>query len=119
MCSRHAGLLARAARDPSALERLDPAQFERLVAQLLESRGYAVRSAPRSADQGFDLILEGDPHTLVEVKRYRHDNLVSVSTLRQLLGVLAASGGERAIVVSSSASWRGMGCMVCPPLGFS
>ncbi len=94
--------LARAARDPSALERLDPAQFERLVAELFESRGYAVSTAPRSADQGFDLILEGDPHTLVEVKRYRHDNLVSVSTVRQLLGVLTASGGERAILVSSS-----------------
>lgn len=95
-------LVSEVVRDPSVIERLPPEEFERLVAKLFEERGFSVRIAPPTADAGFDLILEGEPLTIVEVKRYRRPNLVSVGTVRELLGSLTAAGAERAILVSSS-----------------
>jgi HJR/Mrr/RecB family endonuclease len=94
--------LVAAAEDPSALASLDPAAFERLVADLLRERGYQVESGAQSLDRGFDfLVTDGSP-TVVEVKRYSPGNLVSVGVVRQLLGSMVAAGAERGILISSS-----------------
>ena len=94
--------LSEAARDPSVLERITPLEFERLVAKLFQERGFPVRTTPAAADRGFDLIIDVDPPTVVEVKRYSRPNLVSVGTVRQLFGSMTAAGAGRAILVSSS-----------------
>jgi predicted RecB family endonuclease len=96
-----AGLLA-TTRDPSVLERLSPEEFETLVARLFRERGFTVSALARTGDIGADLVLGPDPVTIVEVKRYMQQNLVSVGAVRQLLGTLAITGAERGILVSSS-----------------
>jgi hypothetical protein len=94
--------LAEAARDPSVLESVTPLEFEQLVAKLFQERGFPIRTTPLTADRGFDFLIEGDPATIVEVKRYSQQRLVSVGTVRQLLGSMTAAGAGRAILVSSA-----------------
>lgn len=98
--------LAEAARDPSVLEGVSASEFEKLVAKLFHERGFPVRMASPRPDRGFDLIidseLDGGPPTIVEVKRYSRRSLVSVGTVRNLLGSMTAAGAARAILVSSS-----------------
>jgi malate dehydrogenase (oxaloacetate-decarboxylating) len=96
-----AQLLA-AARNPSILERLSPKEFEDLVARLYRERGFTVSVPAGVRDMGVDLVLGSDSPTVVQVKRYLRQNLVSVGTVRQLLGALTIAGAERAIIVSSS-----------------
>jgi restriction endonuclease Mrr len=98
--------LAEAARDPSVLESTTPLEFERLVTKLFQERGFPIRATPHTTDQGFDLIIDGDPPTVVEVKRYSRRSLVSVGTVRALLGAMTAAGAGRAILVSSSGFTR-------------
>jgi hypothetical protein len=93
--------LAGIAQDPALLEELSPVDFERLVAQAFVDAGYQVESSPRP-DSGFDLVINNNPLTIVEIKRYRRPNLVSVGIVRQLLGAMIATGANRAILVSSA-----------------
>ena len=94
--------LAKAARDPSVLESVTPVEFEQLVAKLFQERGFPIRTTSLIAGLQFDLIIDGDPLTVVEIKRYSRRSLVSVGTVRQLLGSMMAAGAGRAILVSSS-----------------
>jgi hypothetical protein len=94
--------LTRAAADPAVLGSITPAEFESLVAELLSERGFPVQTPQGPSDGGYDLLLEGDPVTVVEVKRYSPRNLVSVGSVRQLFGAMVAAGAGRAILISSS-----------------
>ncbi len=98
--------LADVAQDPGALESISLVEFERLVAQAFEDVGYEIRTASSRPDRGFDLVIEGDPPTIVVVKRYRRRNLVSVASVRDLFGVMTAVGAGRAILVSSGGFTR-------------
>jgi hypothetical protein len=98
--------LADVAQDPGALESISLVEFERLVAKAFEDVGYEIRTASSRLDAGFDLLIEGDPHTIVEVKRYRRRNLVGVGHVRQLFGTMTAAGAGRAILVSSGGFTR-------------
>lgn len=93
---------ADAAADLEALERLTPQEFERLVAELLRNRGFPVQARSPREDRGFDILIDGEPPTVVEVKRYSRGGLVSVGAVRQLLAAMAAAGAGRSILVSSS-----------------
>jgi len=94
--------LAEAAHDASVLERVTPSEFERLVAEVFLERGFPIRTTPRGRDMGFDLIIDADPLTVVEVKRYSRRSLVSVGAVRRLFGSMTAAGAGRAILISSS-----------------
>jgi restriction endonuclease Mrr len=93
--------LAEAAADPSVLENVTPFEFERLVENLFEERGFQIYATP-TTNREVDLIIGGDPPTIVEVKRYSRGRLVSVGAVRGLLGAMMATGAGRAILVSSS-----------------
>jgi hypothetical protein len=94
--------LADAAADVEALERLTPQEFERLVTELLQDRGLPAHPEPLKGDRGFDIFIDGDPPTVVEVKRYSKGRLVPVGVVRQLLGAMVGAGARRAILISSS-----------------
>jgi hypothetical protein len=94
--------LMEAARDVGVLERLSPKDFEGLVARLFSERGFAVRSEDRNRDVGIDFVLGADSATLVEIKRYSRQNLVSVGAVQKLLGTLVLTGADQAILISSS-----------------
>jgi hypothetical protein len=87
-------------------------QFEGLVADLLRATGFLVDEAGGMADSGVDMRATyrrtdpfGSPETevwLVQVKLYRRGH-VSVATIRDLAGVLAAAPGEtRGLLVTSA-----------------
>lgn len=101
----HDPTLASVADGSTSLEDVSPTEFEHLVAQALEAIGYKV-APPTRRDVGFDLLIDGDPRTVVEIKRYRRPNLVPVGTVLQLLGAMNAAGASRAILVASSGFTR-------------
>ena len=95
--------------DGRALDLLDlaPAAFERLVEDILRSEGFDVY-APRGKYDGYDLVAtmpgtDTVPPTviLVEAKAYRNDR-VSVATVRESAGRVAAAGnGQASMIVTN------------------
>ncbi len=83
-----------------------PRTFEDFVYDLLLQEGHKVRRMPQIRDSGFDFEIEEInsfdqlERTFVETKFYKSS--VSISTLRQLHGTLMASGGSKALLVTSS-----------------
>jgi ssDNA-binding Zn-finger/Zn-ribbon topoisomerase 1 len=76
-------------------------QFEDLVAAMYQSKGYDVepRGGPRP-DGGIDLIVrKGQLRWIVQCKHYRDDS-VGVRALRELLGVVTASGATGGVLVA-------------------
>jgi len=77
-------------------------EFERRVADVYTNQGYAVEvTGGGGADGGVDLRLRREGQTtLVQCKQWRVYN-VGVRPVRELFGVMAAEGADRAILVSS------------------
>jgi hypothetical protein len=90
-------------RDPKILNRIDPRDFERLVAELLESMGYEVELTPQTRDGGRDILARATLRPskpllyIVECKRWHEDRRIDVGDVRQFLYVVRehdrASGG--------------------------
>lgn len=86
---------------------MEPAQFEALVAELLEKLGYEnVLVTGRTGDKGIDvsakLTLGGitSVKTVVQVKRYKTGNNISGSVIAQLRG--SAEVDQRGLVITTS-----------------
>jgi restriction system protein len=80
---------------------LDWREFERLVGAWFEQRGFRVRETAGGADGGVDLYATRDgERVLVQCKHWRARK-VGVEPVRELYGVLAASRGAGAYVVTS------------------
>ncbi len=77
-------------------------EFEALVAESFRLKGYAVTElGGPSADGGVDLVLhKGTEEALVQCKQWRAFK-VSVKTVRELYGVMAAEGAAAGFVVTS------------------
>jgi CheY-like chemotaxis protein len=70
---------------------LSTSQFEELVAELLQKLGYHVRWLPGGKDGGIDIVAGADDHTyLIDVKRWKAKNPVSVEVVRRIYGVAEA-----------------------------
>jgi restriction system protein len=96
-------LLADAAADPAgSIDALSWRDFERLVGASFEKDGFVVtHTGGGGADGGVDLVItKGRETTLVQCKQWRAQN-VSVTTVRELYGVMAARGAAHGIVVSA------------------
>jgi len=78
--------------------------FELLVGEAFRRQGYGVEERGGSApDGGVDLVLhKGGKTTVVQCKHWR-DTQVSVQPVRELFGVMHASGAHEAIFVSTGA----------------
>jgi HJR/Mrr/RecB family endonuclease len=98
-------ILAAVASDAQLLEKLSPAEFERMVGELLESRGWSVERSGTRKGADIDLILS-DPDTekvtVVEVKKINSQGRVSVDAVRQLLSYMAIMGAHSGILVSTA-----------------
>lgn len=90
-------VLREVAKTPTDLRRMDPGQFEALVAHLLDRDGYQVKLQPKSGrsnpDHGFDIFAiqkSGVGRFLfgVQCKRYSESNVVSGEVIRSLRGAL-------------------------------
>jgi hypothetical protein len=99
------GALQAASRDPAVLEALAPRDFERLIARLLQERGYELEEASRDRDAGVDIVARapGDGQVLlVEVKKLSKQSRVSVDAVRRLLGAVSLATGAVGVLVSTS-----------------
>lgn len=100
-------LLQRLGDNPEELHKLSPRDFERLVADLLEQRGYAVELTQATRDGGKDILVAaptelGEFIYLVECKRYAPTRPVGVSLVRELYGVVEKERATAGLIVTSS-----------------
>jgi restriction system protein len=89
-------------RDRGALNDMSWQQFEALVGEAFRRKGYAVtETGGGGADGGIDLALKKEGETfLVQCKQWKAYK-VSVNTVRELYGVMAAEGATGGFVVTS------------------
>lgn len=90
---------------PLSLEQLynlQPAAFERYVAQLYRQKGYKVLVRGRSGDLGVDLVVigRGGRRAIVQCKRYR--NKIGPDIVRELYGTLIHEGVSHAFLVTTA-----------------
>jgi len=68
------------------LSKMDPFQFEKLVADVLDRQGYKSKLTQKSRDGGVDIILDNNGKSVfVSVKRY--NNTVGVDKVREIHSV--------------------------------
>lgn len=94
-------------RDPRAVHELHPRKFEMLVAELLSGRGAKVELTSYAKDGGRDVLAYldsplGPMLCLVEAKRYKPANKVSVKLVRELLGSLSLHNASTGMLVTTS-----------------
>ncbi|MEK2489061.1 restriction endonuclease [Kitasatospora purpeofusca] len=100
------GRMARRVRELQLLLEMDPIEFERLIARLMESMGMKVELTARSKDGGVDVRgIDSDPfrggNVIVQVKRYR--DTVTPSVVRDLFGTLQHDrAATKAVLVTTS-----------------
>jgi len=84
-----------------AIAGMDWRDFEKLLAEGFRRRGFQARETGGGADGGIDLVLQkGREKFLVQCKHWRAFN-VGVDVVRELYGVMAASGATGGYVVTS------------------
>ncbi len=91
-----------ASSDRGALNDMSWQQFESLVGEAFRRKGYVVtETGGGGADGGIDLSLKKESETfLVQCKQWKAYK-VSVTTVRELYGVMAAEGATGGFVVTS------------------
>ncbi|MBU1263790.1 MAG: restriction endonuclease [Gammaproteobacteria bacterium] len=91
-----------ASPDRGALNDMSWQQFEALVGEAFRRKGYAMtETGGGGADGGIDLALKKEGETfLVQCKQWKAYK-VSVTTVRELYGVMAAEGATGGFVVTS------------------
>jgi HJR/Mrr/RecB family endonuclease len=100
-------LLDRIGRKPEAIRHLTPRQFEELVAELYEERGYQVQLTQQTRDGGKDLIIMnrsdiGNFMIYAECKHYAPNRPVGVSVVSDLVGRMNADRATAGMVITSS-----------------
>ncbi|WP_207428954.1 restriction endonuclease [Pedobacter sp. SYSU D00535] len=101
------GILNKIKRQPHAIYQLTPRQFEIMVAELFDERGYKVQLTQQTRDGGKDLIIAdhrelGNLMFYVECKRNAPDRPVGVSVISHLAGRILADRVTAGLVVTSS-----------------
>lgn len=95
------------ARNPMLMHRMEPRDFEELIAELLAREGLRVKLTPSSRDGGRDILAFADTPIgqhlyYVECKRYAPDNPIDVRFVRQLYGVVEADRATAGLLVTTS-----------------
>ncbi len=100
-------LLELVASNPKILYEITPRQFEELVCELFERKGYNVQLTKQTRDGGKDLIVLnnsvlGEMVIYAECKRYSKELPVNVGLVRQLYGTVEADRATAGIMVTTS-----------------
>ena len=108
----NAELVRYLARHPEKMHSLQPGKFEELVAELFRAQGYDVELTRISKDGGFDIravrkTAVGLGLTLIECKRYSHDNPVGVELVRGLHSVVETAKATSGLLVTTSHFTKG------------
>jgi restriction system protein len=94
-------------RRPSDVHKINPREFEELIAELLSDMGLEVKLTPKANDGGRDILAFihsgiGKHLCLVEAKKYREDRKVGIGLVRSLYGVLTDEHANSAMMVTTS-----------------
>lgn len=90
------------------LSELNPRDFERLIAELLESQGWEVNLSKQTRDGGVDIRAfkhcdtVGPVCAIWQAKRYRSENAVRIHQVRELAAVRDRELATKAIIVTTS-----------------
>lgn len=100
-------LVDRVALRPEILQEITPRQFEELVCELFERKGYNVQLTKQTRDGGKDLIvlnnsLLGDLVIYAECKKRSPVHPVNVGLVRQLYGTIEADRATAGIMITNS-----------------
>lgn len=78
-------------------------EFEQLVADLYERRGYEVSLTPPGPDDGLDVIARKTSDSVgIQAKRYQEGNNVTARTIRATHGAISQRDLSRAAVATTS-----------------
>lgn len=93
--------------NPQLVYQMSPHEFELLVAELLEKKGFKINLTKKTHDGGKDIFIAhsnliGDFMYYVECKKYAPSNHVGVNLVRELYGTLASDRATAALLVTSS-----------------
>ena len=100
-------LLQHLVKNRQLIHELSPRRFDEVVASVFESFGYSVELTAATKDGGKDLVVLrdvapgiGPQKYIIECKRYK--NTVGADVVQRLAGVVARSGADRGILVTTS-----------------
>ncbi len=84
------------------LKRMEPYEFESLVAEVYRALGYSAQTVGQSGDHGVDVVVRTPTgeRWVVQVKRYR--DTVGESTVRELYGTLHHENANKAVLVTTA-----------------
>ncbi|UII80137.1 restriction endonuclease [Flagellimonas sp. CMM7] len=100
-------LIEKIKQNPKDIHQLSPREFERLIAEIISESGWKVELTPQTRDGGMDIIasnhtLLGKHVCLIEAKKYRPNNPVGVSLVRNLYGTLLDYQANSSLLVTTS-----------------
>jgi restriction system protein len=91
---------------PNELYKLDPRNFEELVAELFQGFGFDVELTAQTRDQGRDVIAiahkPANIRFLIECKRYAAERAVGIAPVQRLLGVVTSEQATKGILVTTA-----------------
>ncbi|WP_419698130.1 restriction endonuclease [Mucilaginibacter sp. NFX135] len=92
--------------DNELIFKIEPRNFEEMVAELLRKKGFDVKLTKQTRDGGYDLIavnnIAGFPYRfLVECKRYARNRKIDVNIIRSFCQVMNTNNSNGIIVTSS------------------
>lgn len=100
-------LLSRVANKPSLIHECTSREFEELVCEMLDKKGYKVNLTQQTRDGGKDIIiiednLIGSFLIYVECKKYAPDRPVGVNLVRELYGTISADKATAGLLITTS-----------------
>jgi HJR/Mrr/RecB family endonuclease len=101
-------LITYLAKHPNQLYKLNPREFEQLIAHILETLGFDVKLTAPTRDGGYDIVAFGADSIgiktkyIVECKRYGPDCPVGVRLVRSLYGIKDLNQAHHAVLATTS-----------------
>lgn len=100
-------LLLQVSKTPSMIHQCSPRQFEELVCEILEKKGYKVHLTNQTKDGGKDIIIAessflGSFLIYVECKKNAPNRPVGVKFVRELYGTINADRATAGLIITSS-----------------
>ena len=103
----NSSLLSRVAKNPNLIRTCSSREFEELVCEMLDKKGYKVNLTNQTRDGGKDIIivennLLGSFLIYVECKHYSPDHPIGVKLVRELYGTISADNATAGLLITSS-----------------
>lgn len=100
-------LLSKIAQNPKLLHECSPREFEELVCEMLDKKGYKVNLTSQTKDGGKDIIivennLLGSFLIYVECKHCSPERPIGVNLVRELYGTISADEATAGLLITSS-----------------